>query len=46
MQPFIKFSMNMSLIQSQILNYTTYIQFFPKRGGRFVDMRTFQICIP
>ena len=46
MQPFIIFSINTSLIQRQILNYTTYIHFFPERGGRFVDMQTFQICIP
>ena len=46
MQPFINFSMNTSVIQSQILNNTTYILFFPERGDRFVDMRTFQICIP
>ena len=46
MQPFNNFSMNKSLIQSQILNYATYIHFFPERGDRFVDMRTFRIRIP
>ena len=46
MQPFNRFSMNKSLNQSQILNYTTDFHFFPVRGGRFVDMQTFQISIP
>ena len=46
MQPFNRFSMNMSLDRSQILNYTTDFHFFPVRGGRFVDMQTFQISIP
>ena len=46
MQPFIRFSMNTSIIRSQILNYATDIHFFPEGGGRFVDMQTFQICIP
>ena len=46
MQPFNRFSMNTSLDRSQILNYTTNFHFFPVRGGRFVDMQTFQISIP
>ena len=49
MQPFNRFSMNTSLDRSQILSYTTDFHFFPERGhggGRFVDMQTFQICIP
>ena len=45
MQPFNRFSMNTSLDRSQILNYTTDFHFFPVRGGRFVDMETFQISI-
>ena len=45
MQPFNRFSMSMSLDRSQILYYTTDIHFFPVRGGRFVDMETFQISI-
>ena len=28
-----------------ILNYTTDFHFFPVRGGRLVDMQTFQISI-
>ena len=46
MQPFNRFPMNRSLDQSQILNYTTDFHFFSVRGGRFVDMQTFQISIP
>ena len=46
MQPFNRFSMNTSLDRSQILNYTTNFHFFLVRGGRFVDMQTFQISIP
>ena len=46
MQPFNRFSMNTSLDRSQILSYTTDFHFFPVRGGRFVDMETFQISIP
>ena len=45
MQPFNRFSMNTSLDRSQILNYTTDFHFFPVRGGRFVDMETFQFSI-
>ena len=43
MQRFNRFSLNMSLDPSQILNYTTDFHFFPVRGGRFVDIQTFQI---
>ena len=46
MQPFNRFSMDTGLDQSHILNYTTDFHFFPVRGGRFVDMETFQISIP
>ena len=46
MQPFNRFPMITSLDRSQILNYTTDFYFFPARGGRFVDMETFQISIP
>ena len=46
MQPFKRFSMNTSLDRSRILNYATDFHFFPVRGGRFVDMQTFQISIP
>ena len=46
MQPFNRVSMRKSLGRSQILNYTTDFHFFPVRGGRFVDMQTFQISIP
>ena len=45
MQPFNRFSMNTSLDRSQILNYITDFHFLPVRGGRFVDMETFQISI-
>ena len=45
MQPFNRFSMNTSLDRSQILIYTTDFHYFPVRGGRFVDMETFQISI-
>ena len=45
MQPFNHFSMNTILGRSQILNITTDFHFFPVRGGRFVDMETFQISI-
>ena len=45
MQSFNRFSKNTSLDRSQILNYTTDFHFFPVRGGRFVDMETFQISI-
>ena len=46
MQPLNRFSMKMSLDRSQILNITTDFHFFQVRGGRFVDMETFQISIP
>ena len=48
MQPFNRFSMNTNLDRSQILNFTTALDFhfYPVRGGRFVDMQTFQISIP
>ena len=46
MQTFNLFSMKTSLDRSQILNYTTDFHFFQVRGGRFVDMQTFQIGIP
>ena len=44
MQPFNRFSMNMSLDRSQILNYTTDFHFVPVRGGRFVDMQHFKLA--
>ena len=51
MQPLFRFSIDLiyyktSLFRSQILNYTTVIHFFGERGGRFVDMQSFQIYIP